>query len=244
MSLSGWCDLDLLPAVAKHVVNTLLSEAGMFSRDRHVSSCYRFHLVRRGQRRQYILCCKPLRQNTPLPFQGQRWWLWAAAPSLGGVLSLLWHSPLTYISYLPNMKAIWEKIMFFALTKNLCNFVGTSTSLISYFLRRDFGNRWKAIKKIAKNSTSSTETFWVCSVKYWDWVSPWITDHSNLSPETEHPRVGSKPHCWPREAVRRGFLTNMLRFSLPCVQSAGLGWPIGQQLFKRWNRRHNASWLE
>lgn len=74
----------------------------MFTQGWHVYCSYRFRLIGRGQRRQCALCCNPL------PFQGQRWCLWAAVPSLGGVLSLLWHFPLTYTSYPADMKDIWE----------------------------------------------------------------------------------------------------------------------------------------
>lgn len=38
--------------------------------------------------------------------------------------------------------------------------------------------------------------------------------------QSEHPRVRSKPQCCPQEAARRVFLTNMLRLSLSCLQSA------------------------
>lgn len=89
-----------LATTAKHVINTHLSETGMLTWGWHIFCSYRVPLVRRGQWRQYALCCKPPCQNTPLPFRGQPWWLWAAVPSLGGVLSLLWHFPFN-LYFLP-----------------------------------------------------------------------------------------------------------------------------------------------
>lgn len=57
-------------------------------------------------------------------------------------------------------------------------------------------------------------------MKPWERAFPWITDHSSLSPETEHPRARSKPQRWPGAAARRGFLTDTLRLPLSWVQAA------------------------
>lgn len=109
MFLSWCCDSKIFAHFAKHVIKTHLSETGMFTRGWHFFCSYRFPLFRRGQWCQYVLCCKPLCQNTLLPFRRHRGDCGQLSPALGGVLSLLWHFPLTYISHPANMKAMWDE---------------------------------------------------------------------------------------------------------------------------------------
>lgn len=54
------------------------------------------------------------------------------------------------------------------------------------------------------------------NIKPFDYLS--ITHHRKPSPETEHPRVKSKPHSWPRRSEKRIFH--------PCAKAPSVVCPV------------------
>lgn len=149
-----------LPTAAKHVVNTLFSETGMFFPA--IDSVW----FRRGQLCQCALCCKPPCQNTPVPFWGQEWWLWAAFPSLGGCSLSAVAFPFN-LYFLPSSheNALYTFCLFTQPDSYLGVihiFVAAFKSLITLaFFGEVFGNRLKEIK-ITQKSFLEADCMRVC----------------------------------------------------------------------------------
>ena len=110
-----------------------------------------------------------------------------------------------------------------------CSFVGTSMSFC--FLGKAFGSRLKEIK--------ITQDFYFFleadSVSYEMLRAGGLQTTATCLLRRSIPAFRSKPHCWPREAVRRGFLTDTLRLPLSCVQSAAdltdvIGKPVARKV--------------